>query len=138
MRKNMLAGNWKMNKTNAELYEFFDSFTKQAGLNEVLAADKVDVLFAVPYTMLQKASQIASQSGVRVAAQNIHWEESGAYTGEISIPMLKDIGVSATLIGHSERRQYFNASPLRHGPFCQSVAMSPGLPFCQSVAMSPG
>jgi triosephosphate isomerase len=102
-RKKLLAGNWKMFKTNAELGNFFETFASQAAPS----MKAVDVLFAVPYTLLANAQKLASKMGILVAAQNVHFEKSGAYTGEISIPMLLEIGVKATLIGHSERRQYF-------------------------------
>lgn len=98
----LIAGNWKMFKTTKEVTDFFRDFIPAAKLSA-----GVDVLFAVPYTLLSVARAAAEKSGIRIAAQNVHFEASGAYTGEISIPMLKDIGITATLIGHSERRQYF-------------------------------
>jgi triosephosphate isomerase len=101
MRVKLLAGNWKMNKTSADLEPFF------AGLGGGFPADRVEVMIAAPFTLLATARELAEPRGIRVAAQNVHWESSGAFTGEVSLPMLKDIGVSATLIGHSERRQYF-------------------------------
>lgn len=101
MRVKLLAGNWKMNKTSADLEPFF------AGLGGGFAADRVEVMIAAPFTLLAATRALAEPRGIRVAAQNVHWEPSGAFTGEVSLPMLKDIGVSATLIGHSERRQYF-------------------------------
>jgi triosephosphate isomerase len=107
MRKNMMAGNWKMNKTNGELEDFFGSFDTHSAFDAEMA-EKVDVLFAVPYTLLANAQKIAGAGAIRIASQNMHAELSGAFTGEVSAIMLKDIGVTATLIGHSERRQYFN------------------------------
>jgi triosephosphate isomerase len=65
------------------------------------------LLFAVPFTLLEKAAKLAYPHGIRIAAQNTHFETSGAYTGEVSLAMLKDVGITATLVGHSERRQYF-------------------------------
>lgn len=102
-RKRLLAGNWKMNKVSADLEPFFATFAKDVGVID----GKVDVLFAVPYTLLEKAVRLARPLGIQIAAQNVHSEANGAFTGEISIAMLKDVGVNATLIGHSERRQYF-------------------------------
>ena len=66
----------------------------------------------MPSTLLAHAVPLAEPSGVRIAAQNVHWETAGAYTGEVSVPMIKEVGVSATLIGHSERRQYFAETDL--------------------------
>ncbi len=100
----MLVGNWKMNKLNGDLDAFFAACA--AELAPRLTA-RVDVLFAVPYLLLERAVRLASPLGIRIAAQNVHWEAAGAYTGEISAGMLQEAGVNATLIGHSERRQYF-------------------------------
>jgi triosephosphate isomerase len=108
MRKRMLAGNWKMNKLNGDLAAFFAAFGNAVtGDAAVAAAERVDVLFAVPYTLLAQAVVAAAPWGIRIAAQNLHADPSGAFTGEISIPMLKEAGVTASLIGHSERRQFF-------------------------------
>jgi triosephosphate isomerase len=103
MRTRMLAGNWKMNKLNGELPAYFEAFGRELGR----APAGVDVLFAVPFTLLAQAAEVAKPRGFRVAAQNVHWEASGAYTGEVSLAMIKEVGATATLIGHSERRQYF-------------------------------
>lgn len=102
-RNKLLAGNWKMNKLNGELAPFFEGFLQELGPHRGLT----EILFAVPYTLLAEASRQAKMHGIRIAAQNVHFEPSGAYTGEVSIAMLKEVGVTATLIGHSERRQYF-------------------------------
>jgi triosephosphate isomerase len=104
MRRKLLAGNWKMNKINSELAPFFDAFVKALPEH---AVSRVDVAFAVPFTLLARATEIARPKGIRIAAQNVHFEPSGAYTGEVSVGMLKDVGIDMTLIGHSERRQYF-------------------------------
>jgi len=108
MRKKLLAGNWKMHKLSGELSGFFTEFVAALGGSPDKFADRCDVLFAVPYTLLSKANELATPRGIRIAAQNMHFESQGAYTGEISAPMLKDLGILATLIGHSERRQYYN------------------------------
>lgn len=102
MRVKLLAGNWKMNKKGADLSPYF------AELESSCQLSRVEVLIAAPFTLLAPARQLAEAKGIRIAAQNVHWEASGAYTGEISVAMLKDLGISATLIGHSERRQYFS------------------------------
>lgn len=103
-RKKMIAGNWKMNKLPSEAGDFFPSFFEAAKWNK----DAVDVVFAVPALHIDRLLDISEESGVIIAPQNIHWEESGAFTGEVSIPMIKDLGLNYALVGHSERRQYFS------------------------------
>ncbi|MBW4693777.1 MAG: triose-phosphate isomerase [Lyngbya sp. HA4199-MV5] len=103
MRKIVIAGNWKMYKTQAEAMEFLQGFMPQ--LNDV--ADDREVVLCVPFTALVKMSQFLHGSLVRLGAQNVHWETSGAYTGEVAAPMLTEIGVRYVIVGHSERRQYF-------------------------------
>ena len=101
LRKVVIAGNWKMNKTPAEA---------TALINEIkpLVADaECDVVACVPYIDLFAAMEAAKGSNIKIGAENCHWAESGAFTGEVSAPMLKAIGVEYVVIGHSERRQYF-------------------------------
>ena len=101
LRKVVIAGNWKMNKTPAEA---------TALINEIkpLVADAdCDVVACVPYIDLFAAMDAAKGSNIKIGAENCHWAESGAFTGEVSAPMLKAIGVEYVVIGHSERRQYF-------------------------------
>ena len=102
MRRTVIAGNWKMNKTAAEAVDFLEAF-------KPLIADVSDVEIVVcpVFTALAAAVEAAKGSNIGVGAQNIHWEESGAFTGEISAAMLKETGVEYVIIGHSERRQYF-------------------------------
>jgi triosephosphate isomerase len=108
MRKKMMTGNWKMNKTNREVGPFFQSFAAESGLaKDRSVAEKVDILFAAPTLLLDSSRMAASGMGIAIAAQNVHFEQSGAFTGETSLPMLAEIGIRATLVGHSERRQYF-------------------------------
>jgi triosephosphate isomerase (TIM) len=90
----LIAGNWKMFKTQAETRAFFDAFE---------APDGVDVVICPPFTSLG----VAVESGLTVFSQNVHWADHGAFTGEISASMLKELGVAGSLVGHSERRQYF-------------------------------
>ena len=102
-RRPYVAGNWKMNKLRDEARRYVEEFVP-------LIADKtdrVDVGICVPFTVLEVCATAAEGSDLRVIAQNMHEEDSGAFTGEISPPMLKDIGVRCVLIGHSERRQFF-------------------------------
>lgn len=101
MRKKIIAGNWKMNKNATEAVEF---------INELKAKDlnkEVDVVVCPTFVCLPQAVEAAKGSAVKVGAQNIHWADNGAFTGEISGEMLKNIGVEYVIIGHSERRQYF-------------------------------
>jgi triosephosphate isomerase (TIM) len=98
----LVAGNWKMYKTATETGEFCRQ------LRDGLAAvEGIDVAVCPPYTGLAAAVQALADTEIAVAAQNVHWEPEGAYTGEISAPMLVDLGVYGTVVGHSERRQYF-------------------------------
>ncbi|MBQ7642336.1 MAG: triose-phosphate isomerase [Clostridia bacterium] len=101
MRKPIIAGNWKMNKTAAETKAMI---TELAPL--VKDAD-CDVVLCVPFTDLQAAKRAAKGTNIKIGAQNVHWAEKGAYTGEISAEMLKELKVDYVIIGHSERRQYF-------------------------------
>lgn len=101
MRKPIIAGNWKMNKTMAETRDFVASL-KGLELNK-----EIEAVICAPFTDLQELSSSLQGTGVAVGAQNFHYEDQGAFTGEISAAMLKEIGVSHVIIGHSERRQYF-------------------------------
>jgi len=103
VRKAIIAGNWKMHKTQAEALEFLQGF-----LNQVsdMPEDR-EVVLCVPFTILSTLSRNLHGSRIQVGAQNVHWESEGAYTGEISAPMLTELNVRYVVIGHSERRQYF-------------------------------
>lgn len=105
-RKKFLAGNWKMHKTRAETEAFFAALSQECGGNLKPITDAKDVAFAVPATLFDVALSTTRGSGVKILAQNCHWEKQGAFTGELSVAMLKDTGLAGSLIGHSERRQY--------------------------------
>ena len=102
MRKPFIAGNWKMYKTAAEAESFAGEFKK------LYEPSDVRVAIAAPFTQLWALKKAFEGTGIGLAAQNMHWEDQGAFTGEVSAPMLKEIGVDYCIIGHSERRQYFN------------------------------
>ena len=106
MRKYMMAGNWKMNNTISEATVLTQEISYAY---EKDCADKVDVVLCVPYIDLKPAKTVLDfdRSKIAVGAQNVYWEASGAYTGEISVPMLKEIGVEYCIVGHSERRTLF-------------------------------
>ncbi len=101
-RATVIAGNWKMNKTPAETAALINDMKPLVG-----AADWCKVLLCVPYVDIAAAVEAAKGSNIEIGAENMHWEASGAYTGEISADMLKAVGVKYVIIGHSERRQYF-------------------------------
>jgi triosephosphate isomerase len=105
MRKPCIAANWKMNKTAAETSSFLKEF-----MPLVKDVKDVEIVIAPPFTSLHAAAAILSNTNAGLAAQNLFYEEKGAYTGEIAPSMLTDAGCSHVIVGHSERRQYFKES----------------------------
>lgn len=101
MRNTVVAGNWKMNKTPSETAEFIKELAPS------VAGASSTVIACVPFTNLSAAVDAAKGTNIHIGAQNMFYEDSGAFTGEVSADMLKDIGVEYVIIGHSERRQYF-------------------------------
>lgn len=101
MGKYVIAGNWKMNKTPAEAAELIGA------IKPLVADASCDVVVGVPFVDLPAALEAVKGTKIGVAAQNCHWEKSGAFTGEISAPMLREMGVGYVILGHSERRTYF-------------------------------
>ena len=101
MRKKFIAGNWKMNKTPAETTELVNEIKAK------LSDPACDVVICTPYTGLYNALEAAKGSVIKVGAENMHFKDNGAFTGEISADMLKEMNVEYVILGHSERRQYF-------------------------------
>jgi triosephosphate isomerase len=102
MRKKVMAANWKMNKTPDETRDYFRDF-----LPLVAGHDRDEIVVCPPYTDVAIAIEAARGSNAAIGVQNVHWKADGAYTGEISAPMLLCLGVTHVIVGHSERRQYF-------------------------------
>ena len=102
MRRKVIAGNWKMNMTPSQAKALIEE-TKPL----VAGKDNCDIIFCVPYVDIHAAQQAACGSNIKIGAENVHFAEKGAYTGEISAEMLKECGIEYVIIGHSERRQYF-------------------------------
>lgn len=102
MRRYVIAGNWKMNFTPSEATAFINEVKPL-----VEGKNNCDIIFCAPFVTICAAMEAAKGSNIKIGAQNVHFEEKGAFTGEISAKMLKEIGVEYVIIGHSERRQYF-------------------------------
>ena len=100
-RRKIIAGNWKMNKTPSQAVELINE------LKPLVATEDADVVFCVPAICIIPAMEAAKGSNICIGAENMYYEESGAYTGEIAPNMLTDVGVKYVIIGHSERREYF-------------------------------
>lgn len=103
-RRKIIAGNWKMNKTPSEAVALVNE------LKPLVANDDVDVIFCVPAISIIPCMEAAKGSNINIGAENMYYEESGAYTGEIAPNMLTDVGVKYVVLGHSERREYFAES----------------------------
>src|SRR6266571_3045318 len=102
MRQPIIAGNWKMFKTREETGSFFDAL-----IPEIQDVEHCGIVVAPPFTALSTAVDETDGTRVEISAQDVHWEKEGAFTGEVSVRMLVEAGCTYTIIGHSERRQYF-------------------------------
>ena len=102
MRKNIVAGNWKMNKTLPQAIELINEIKNNKPNNNA------EVILAIPFPYLAKAVELVAGTDIKIAAQNMHQAEGGAFTGEISIDMIKSVGVNHVILGHSERRAIFH------------------------------
>ena len=103
-RRPLLAGNWKMHGTRSETERLLSALTRALG--GVDPAQR-EIVVAPPFSVLETAARLLADTPIRLAAQNLHWEPHGAFTGEVSGPMLKEAGCTYVILGHSERRQYF-------------------------------
>jgi len=104
MRKTIIAGNWKMYKTIRESIELANGLTRELFQ---LERDKIDVVVCPAHTTLSEVAEVIADSNIDLGAQDMYWQEEGAFTGEVSPLMLKDAGCLYVIIGHSERRQFF-------------------------------
>ena len=102
MRRTVIAGNWKMNMTPAKTAAFISELAPM-----VAGKDKCDIVLCVPFVDIATAVEAAKGTNIKIGAQNVHFKENGAYTGEISAEMLCEVGAEYVIVGHSERRQYF-------------------------------
>jgi triosephosphate isomerase (TIM) len=102
MRRPIIAGNWKMFKTRGETSAFFEAF-----LPQIQNVSHCDVVVAPPFTAVSTAADETNGTVVKISAPDVYWEKEGAFTGEISVKMLREAGCTYTIIGHSERRQFF-------------------------------
>ena len=103
MRRPIIAGNWKMNNTIKEAVELVNGLKR-----ELDTINSVDIVVSPPFTALSDVNELIMDSNIKLSAQNVYWQEEGAFTGEVSTIMLKDAGCAYVIVGHSERRQYFN------------------------------
>lgn len=102
MRKKIIVGNWKMNMTKTLSKEFLNSIKPK------IKVENMDVVICPSFTLIESLKGILEDTNIKVGAQNVHFEKNGAYTGEINLDMLKELEIDYCIIGHSERRQYFN------------------------------
>jgi triosephosphate isomerase len=105
MRKTIIAGNWKMYKTSLEAIDLANGIKREFFK---LDSQSIEVVLCPSFTALSGVSEVITESDIQLGGQDVFWQEEGAFTGEVSCGMLKDAGCKFVIIGHSERRQYFN------------------------------
>ena len=126
-RKKIVAGNWKMNMTLDQTKDLISQL-------KLVSSNEVEIKIAPSFTNLHYAVSLLDSSKIEVVAQNIHFENSGAYTGEISAEMLNSIGVKSVIIGHSERRKYFNETDhILSKKVIAAISNSINVIFCLSL-----
>jgi len=130
MRKPIIAGNWKMNKTISESIELVNILKR-----ELIDIQEVEIIVCPVYTALSDVSDLLVDSNISLGAQNVYWEPSGAFTGEVSPAMLKDTGCKYVIIGHSERRKYFNESDQTVNKRIKAAQQSGLIPIFVSVKL---
>jgi triosephosphate isomerase len=106
MRRYVIAGNWKMNFTPSQATAFINEIKPM-----VAGKDNCDIVFCAPYVTIAAAMEAAKGSNIKIGAENVHFEAKGAYTGEVSAEMVKSTGAEYVILGHSERREYYNETP---------------------------
>ena len=129
MRRKLLAGNWKMNKSLAEMEAYFSTFNRELAKSQAESPQGPEVWFSIPMTFLTNAKSVIG-SYAKFGSQTVHYESSGAYTGEVTVEMIKETGASFALIGHSERRQYNGENDVEIGKkvkACLSGGLTPVL-----------
>lgn len=126
MRKKICAANWKMNKTSLEAIAFIEDFKKLLNFKTA-----VEVVIAPPFTSLEGASKSLKNSSIKLSSQNMHFEEKGAFTGEVSATMLKNVGCDYVILGHSERRHVFGETDdMIHKKIGQAIKHALSVIFC--------
>ncbi|MBU2541401.1 MAG: triose-phosphate isomerase [Candidatus Omnitrophica bacterium] len=125
MRKPIIAGNWKMYKTIPQAIELVNGLKRE--LSDFVGAD---IVVCPTYTALSEVSEVLADSSIKLGAQDMYWQDEGAYTGEISASMLKDVGVSFVILGHSERRQHFQETDEAVNNKIKAALMAEITPIC--------
>ncbi|MEW6055782.1 MAG: triose-phosphate isomerase [Bdellovibrionota bacterium] len=136
-RPKVLAGNWKMNLGPIEAQEYFRALKKELGSSFHPSSDSHGVIFPPAYALGAEVQQAAASAQIRLGAQNVHWEDKGAFTGELSGTALKSLGISWVLIAHSERRQFFGETDeTAKKRFAKAVSLGLNVMYCIGEVLS--
>lgn len=119
-----VVANWKMNLSNSQAREYLDQF-----LPNLPSSSKIELIIAPPFTVIPYLTSLSQAHHIQIAAQNVHWKDQGAFTGEISPLMLRDLSCTHVIVGHSERRQYFSESNEQVAAKAQAVLSAEMLPI---------